>query len=130
MFLYPRENPQKTIWSYHRGKWSRVRCIHRRVYFRQPHNADWSAQEGHRGQYQRWCRLGPVRVSTRYAGVLVVAYSYTGSVKREDIPEFLVRINSLCGDEVVYAPDLPDLLGVLSLLSPLVSNGIFGDAYE
>lgn len=121
-------NLYEKAWLYHRGAWSRIKNP---LYNAQspyantsPHRATW--RQILREYDRQWGNLGPTAPPTNYPGVLVYAYSYTGEKKA---PQYLIRIVSLGNDEVLYAQEIPDLLEVLSLLAPVVSCGIFSDAY-
>jgi hypothetical protein len=119
-------NIREYAWLYRRGEWLKIRNL---IYDEQFMHAAPTRQSWRqilREYRQIWGTLGPAISLTNYSGIHVYVYSYTGDRKA---PEFLIRIVSMGNDEIIYAQDLPDLLGVLALLSPLVSSGIFSDAY-
>lgn len=117
---------QKT-WLYHRGAWSR---INNPLYNAQLADTDFPQQttwrQALRDYKRNWGNLGPVIPHAYYSGIRVRIYCSSGNKK---LPEFLIRIISLGNDTVIYAQDLPDLVEVLGLLSPLVTTSIFSEAY-
>ena len=119
---------EETDWLYHRGRWSRVKRAHQRIHPQYPRKRPrcMPLRATLRGRYRRWCHFGPLSPPPGYAGILVTAYAYTG---QEKAPEYLIKVDSISRDEIIYAEDFPDLLDVLRSLAPLASNGIFVDAY-
>lgn len=119
---------EENVWFYHRGEWSRIKNPLQNT---EPHLASvdpryTTRRQSIRGYNRVWLNLGPKPIPFNYSGLLASVYSYTGSGKA---PKYLIRINSLCSEDAIYVGDLPDLLEMLSLLTPLVSNGIFADTY-
>ena len=119
-------NVGEKAWLYHRGQWSMIKNL---IYDEQltyvaSHRQSW--RQILREYNQIWAKLGPAVYPANYSGILVYVYSYTGDRKA---PEYLIRIASLGNNEIMYAQDFPDLLAVLTLLAPVVSSGIFSDAY-
>jgi hypothetical protein len=116
-------------WLYHRGKWSKINNPLPDTQDRR------SAAASRRTAWRRilqeydrlWINLGPAVPPSNYSGPLVQVYSYTGEGKA---PQYLIRIVCISSDEAIYAQDLPDTLEVLTLLVPMVSCGIFTDAYS
>lgn len=119
-------NIREYAWLYHRGKWLMIRNLIYDVQltYAAPIRQSW--RQILREYNQIWGTLGPAVSPANYSGIHVYIYSYSGDRKA---PEYLIRIVSLGNDEILYAQDLPDLLGVLALLAPMVSSGIFSDAY-
>lgn len=122
------QHVEETDWLYHRGKWSRVKRTYQRIRSQYPRKRPrcMPLRATLRGRYRRWCHLGPLSPPPGYAGILVTAYSYIG---QEKASEYLIKVDSISRDEIIYVEDFPDLLEILDLLAPLVSNGIFVDAY-
>lgn len=118
----------KKTWLYHRGEWSRINnplYDAQLTYADFPRHTTW--RQALKDYNRNWGNLGPVVLPhVYYTGIRVRIYCYTGNKK---MPEFLIRIISLRDDELIYAQDLPDLLEVLDLLAPLVTSGVFSDAY-
>ena len=117
----------RKTWLYHRGEWSRTNNpLHnaQQTYTDFPQQTTW--RQALRDYNRNWGNLGPVVPHAYYSGIRVRVYCYTGDRK---MPEFLIRIISLRNDTVIYAQDLPDLVEVLALLAPLVTTGIFSEAY-
>lgn len=124
--MFPNFNEK--AWLYHRNAWSEIKNP---LYDSQlpgasaaPRRPNW--RQILREYNRKWANLGPIPPPPNYSGILVSAYSYSGDRKS---PGYMIRIVSLGPDEVIYAQDLPDLLEVLALLAPVVSNGIFANAY-
>ena len=113
-------NLKETVWFYHRGNWSKL--IRSRQHTQSPY-----ARASLQGRYRRWCQLGPPSPSSSYSGIVVTVYLYTGN---EKAPEYLIKVFSICRNEIIYAEDFPDVLEVLKPLALLASNGIFVDAYR
>ena len=119
---------KENAWFYHRGEWS---IIKNPLQNSSSPLASASPRRTARRQGLReyncvWLNLGPTPIPYDYSGLLASVYSYTGSGKA---PKYLIRIISLSSEDAVYVGDFPDLLEILSFLTPLVSNGIFADAY-
>ncbi len=111
-------------WFYQSGEWSVIKNSEPLLTSTNPR---YTTRRQSLGEYNRvWLKLGPEPIPYDYSGLLASVYSYTGSGKA---PRYLVRIVSLSSEEVIYVEDFPDLLEILTLLTPLVSNGIFADAY-
>ena len=115
-------------WLYHRGSWSKIRNPLYDARF--PHHITASRPPVWRQilrEYNRkLCSLGPVLPPRTYSGILVTAYAYSGKNK---VPAYLIRIVSSGLAEIIYVQDIPDLMEVLALLAPIVSDGIFAEAY-
>ncbi len=111
---------------YHRGKWSMIKnpLYNTQLTYAATQRQSWRQMLQEYNQI--WGTLGPAVSPANYTGILVYIYSYTGDKRA---PEYLIRIASLGNDEIMYAHDFPDLLAVLTLLAPVVSSGIFSDAY-
>lgn len=108
-------NIRENAWLYRRGKWLKIRNL---IYDEQSMHAAPTRQSWRqilREYRQLWGTLGPAISPTNYPGIHVYIYSYTGDSKA---PEYLIRIVSLGNDEIIYAQDFPDLLGVLAWLAP------------
>ncbi len=122
-------NFNEKAWLYHRGKWSRIKNplhdVELAYAAAAPRRLTW--RQILREYNRRWGNLGPTMPSAKYAGILVYTYSYTGD---KQAPKYLIRIVSIVNDDVMFAQDFPDLLEVLNLLAPVVSCGIFADAYR
>ncbi len=119
---------KENAWFYHRGEWTRTKNSLRNLgSLLTSNNPRYATRRQSLREYDRvWLDLGPTPIPSDYSGLLSSIYSYTGNGKA---PEYLIRIISLSSEEVIYVEDFPDLLELLTLLTPLVSNGIFADAY-
>jgi hypothetical protein len=119
-------NIRENAWLYRRGKWLVIKNLiyDEQLTYAAPVRQSW--RQILREYRQLWGTLGPAISPTKYSGIHVYIYSYTGDRKA---PDYLIRIVSLGNDEIIYAQAFPDLLGVLALLAPTVSGGIFSDAY-
>jgi hypothetical protein len=72
--------------------------------------------------------LGPARLFSQYSGMVLYIYAAKLAEVRHK-PEYLIwmEINGL-GEEL-YAQDLPDLLVILALLTPIVTSDILAYAF-
>ena len=110
-------------WLFHRGKWTMIKNP---LYGKEI--PDGNERRSSLQEYRRrWWRIGPTFLYPSYSGILIYTYAYTGG---GNLPEYLVWIADMGLNVAIYARDLPDLLEVLALLTPLVFTGIFVDIYR
>jgi hypothetical protein len=112
-------------WLFHRGRWSKIKnpLYQHDAY----HHTDQHLQDLLQDYDHQWWTLGPVFLLPHYSGLLIYTYRRNEETKG---PEYLVWIDAIEGSEILFVHDLPDLLDILSLLTPMVNLGILVDAYR
>ena len=115
-------------WMVHRGRWTRIKnSLYRKA------SSSHAAYHEHQSlyhilqdYYQLW-NLGPTFLLPDYTGVLIYTYTHNGAGKG---PEFLIWIDTTGPNEIIFAQDLPDLLSILALLTPIVHLDILVAVYK
>lgn len=100
-------------WLFHRGKWTMIKNP---LYGKEVPGGN-SRRSSLQEYRRKWWRIGPTFLYPEYSGILIYTYAYIGSA---NLPEYLVWIEAVVLNVAIYARDLPDLLEVLALLTPLV----------
>jgi hypothetical protein len=116
-------------WLFHRGRWSSIKNpLYGKV--SSVHSANSRRQKLRQilqGYDRRCWILGPTFLLPHYSGTLVYTYAQNG----EGIgPKYLIWIDTIDLREIIFAQDLPDLLSILALLTPIVHLDILVDVYK